>query len=161
MLGCSGSGKSVFSRKLRDRTGLPLIHLDNVWWRADRTHITREEFDRTLSALLEGERWILDGDYSRTYAVRFHACDTAIFLDYPEEVCMEGIVARVGQHREDMPWVAETLDAELAESVRTYRAENRPTVLELMERYPEKRSLIFTSREETEQWLAELTAPEM
>lgn len=54
VLGCSGSGKSTFSRKLQTLTGLPLIHLDNIWWKADRSHITREKFDRALEQILQG-----------------------------------------------------------------------------------------------------------
>lgn len=40
ILGCVGSGKSMFSKGLDERTGLPLFHLDNIWWKADCTHIT-------------------------------------------------------------------------------------------------------------------------
>ena len=92
VLGCSGSGKSTFSLQLHNATGLPLYHLDNVWWKPDRTHITRDEFDKRLDDLVNRDSWIIDGDYSRTYEKRIGACDTIIFLDYGEEVCMDGIV---------------------------------------------------------------------
>ena len=55
VLGCSGSGKSTFARRLHACTNLPLIHLDNVWWKADRTHISRKEFDHRLEKLLDPE----------------------------------------------------------------------------------------------------------
>lgn len=153
ILGCPGSGKSTFARALGERTGLPLIHLDNVWWRADGTHISREEFDRALAELLAGEKWIMDGDYSRTYEVRIRASDTVIFLDYPEAVCMAGITARVGQDRPDMPWTEGTLDPELVAQVQSYRRDQRPQVLSLLQRYPDKQSLIFTGREDAARWL--------
>ena len=156
ILGCPGSGKSTLARALAARTGLPLIHLDNIWWRADGTHISREAFDQALDALLRGEKWIMDGDYSRTYEVRLRAADTAIFLDYPESVCMDGIVARVGQKRPDIPWTESTLDPELVALVRNYARDDRPALLSLLQKYPEKRSLIFTSREEADRWLSEL-----
>lgn len=156
ILGCPGSGKSTFARALAARTGLPLVHLDNVWWRADGTHIPREEFDRTLSELLRGEQWIMDGDYSRTYEVRIRACDTIIFLDYPEAVCMDGIRARVGQPRPDMPWTESALDPELVALVQNYARDDRPALLSLLQKYPEKQALIFTSRQETDRWLSEL-----
>ena len=156
ILGCPGSGKSTFARKLQEKTGLPLIHLDNVWWRADTTHISRDEFDRALAGLLAGERWIMDGDYSRTYEVRLRAADTVIFLDYPEAVCMAGIVARVGQDRPDMPWTEGTLDRELVAQVRNYASSNRPALLSLFQKYPEKQVLTFTSREEADGWLSRL-----
>lgn len=156
ILGCPGSGKSTFARALAAKMGLPLVHLDNVWWRADGTHITRDEFDRALETLLRREKWIMDGDYSRTYEVRVRAADTVIFLDYPEEVCMAGIIARVGQKRPDMPWTEQSLDPELVALVQNYARDDRPQVLALLQKYPEKRSLIFTSREEAARWLSDL-----
>ena len=156
ILGCSGSGKSTFARALAAKTGLPLVHLDNVWWRADGTHIPREDFDRALDEILQGEKWIMDGDYSRTYEVRVRAADTVIFLDYPEEVCMAGIRARVGKPRPDIPWTESTLDPELVAQVQNYARDNRPHILSLLQKYPEKQALIFTSRQETDRWLSDL-----
>ncbi len=156
ILGCPGSGKSTFARALAARTGLPLVHLDTVWWRADGTHISREEFDRALDDLMRGEQWIMDGDYSRTYEVRVRAADTVIFLDYPEDVCMAGITARVGQERPDIPWTESTLDPELVALVRNYASSNRPALLSLFQKYPAKQVLTFTSREEADCWLSEL-----
>ena len=156
ILGCPGSGKSTFARALAARTGLPLVHLDNIWWRADGTHVSREEFDRALSELLAGERWIIDGDYSRTYEGRLRAADTVIFLDYPESVCMAGIVARVGRDRPDMPWTEGTLDRELVAQVRNYASSNRPALLSLFQKYPAKPVLSFPSREEADRWLSDL-----
>ena len=153
VLGCSGSGKSTFARALRDRTGIPLVHLDLIWWRADRTHISREEFDRTLAGLLRRDKWILDGDYSRTYEVRIRACDTVIFLDFGEDVCMAGIRDRIGKARPDMPWTDERLDPQLEEQVLRYRKEDRPKVYAFLEQYQEKHWLIFRSREEADAWL--------
>ena len=79
VLGCPGSGKSTLSVKLHEITGLPLIHLDNIWWRPDQSHVSGEEFDGKLGEILSGGGWIIDGDYSRTYEARFKACDTVIF----------------------------------------------------------------------------------
>ncbi len=156
VLGCPGSGKSTFARKLQAKTGLPLIHLDNVWWRADRTHISREEFDRALEELLQGERWIMDGDYSRTYEVRLRAADTVMFLDYPEDLCMAGVMARMGQVRPDMPWTENALDPQLVSQVRSYAAQNRPALLSLFQKYPEKQILTFADRAQADRWLSEL-----
>ena len=85
VLGCPGSGKSTFALRLHEITGIPVFHLDNLWWRADGTHIARDEFDVGLKALTERDEWIIDGDYSRTYEARISVCDVVIFLDYDEE----------------------------------------------------------------------------
>lgn len=156
VLGCPGSGKSVFSLRLGEKTGLPVIHLDNVWWRPDRSHITRAEFDRRLDEILRGDAWILDGDYSRTYELRIRACDTVIFLDYSEELCMQGITQRVGIQRPDMPWTEQTLDPELVALVQSYRRESRPKLLALLAQYPDKRVVTFRTRAEADAWLSAL-----
>lgn len=54
VIGSPGAGKSTFSRKLRDVTGLPLYYLDMLWHKPDRTTISREEFDTKLKGLQIG-----------------------------------------------------------------------------------------------------------
>lgn len=155
VIGCSGAGKSTFARRLRDSTGLPLYYLDQLWHKPDRTHITREEFDRVLAEWLARPAWIIDGDYSRTLPMRLAACDTVFFLDYPAEVCLDAIVHRVGQVREDMPWVEETLDQEFYQWVSNFARDERPLILDALagcSRRPEV--ITFHSRAEADAWLA-------
>ena len=154
VLGCSGSGKSTLSEKLRDVTGLPLFHLDAIWWNPDRSHISREEVDQKLDAILRTDKWIIDGDYSRTYEIRFRSCDTVIFLDYSIAVCMNGIKERIGKVRVDMPWVEQELDPELVKLVENYSSDNRPVILSLLEKYPDVNRLVFKSRLEASEWMA-------
>ena len=103
VIGCPGAGKSTFARVLRDRTGLPLWYLDQIWHRPDRTNVSREEFDARLGELLRGPEWIIDGNYLRTLEVRLQAADTVFLLGYPTEVCLEGARSRIGTRREDLP----------------------------------------------------------
>lgn len=153
VIGCPGSGKTVFSKKLAENTGLPIIHLDSVWWKSDRTHISRDDFDRRLEEIMAQDRWIIDGDYSRTYEIRFMHCDTVLFFDLPEEVCLEGIASRTGTEREDMPWTDTVTDPSLVQEVRKYRTENRPVVMALIEKYTDKDIHVFSTRDEAAVWL--------
>ena len=152
IIGCPGSGKSTFARKLHEKTGLPLVHLDNIWWKPDRTHITREAFDERLKT----DAWIIDGSYSRTFEPRIKACDTVILLDYDTDVCLKGIAERVGHARADIPWTEQSLDPELVALVETYRERNNPVLFELFSRYADKRVLIFRTRDEADAWLETL-----
>ena len=156
VIGCPGGGKSTFSRALRDRVGLPLYHLDAIYWRDDRTHLSREEFYPLMQEIIAREEWIMDGNYNATLEWRISACDLLIFLDYPAEVCLEGVRARRGQKRSDMPWVEEGDDQEFLEFIRGFESESKPKILELMEKYPEKTVVTFRSRKEAERYLGEL-----
>ena len=86
------------------------------------------------------------------------ACDTVIFLDYPVEVCISGVLERRGKVRTDMAWTeAENeIDEEFLAFIRSYNEESRPNVLKLLEQYPEKQAIIFHSREEAAEYLNSL-----
>ena len=157
VIGPSGAGKSTFARALRDKTGLPLHYLDMLWHKPDKTTITSEEFDAKLAEMLREERWIIDGDYSRTLETRLQACDTVFFLDYPLEVCLQGVENRWGTAREDMPWVEEGSDPEFIQWIRDFFEIRRPKVLALLEQYGEGREIhVFHSRDEAQFYLASL-----
>lgn len=51
IIGCPGSGKSTFGRKLRDLTGLPLYYLDMIYHRPDKTDLSKEEFAERIEAI--------------------------------------------------------------------------------------------------------------
>ena len=132
VIGCPGAGKSTFARRLRDVTGLPLYYLDQLFWRADRTHLDREAFDARLKEILSRDEWIIDGNYARTLPTRLERCDTVFFLDYPTEVCIAGIAARRGTQREDMPWVETETDEAFIDFVRRFNTDTRPAILEAL-----------------------------
>lgn len=157
VIGPSGAGKSTFARALRDKTGLPLRYLDMLWHKPDKTHITREEFDAKLAEWLGEERWIMDGDFCRTLETRLRACDTVFFLDYPLEVCLQGVESRRGKAREDMPWVEDEPDLEFLQWIRDFDSERRPKYLALLEQYGADLEVhIFHSRAEADAYLADL-----
>lgn len=159
VIGCSGAGKSTFARRLRDITGRPLHYLDMLWHRPDRTTISPEEFDRRLEELLREERWIIDGDYSRTMERRMQRCDTVFLLDYPTEVCLAGVAARRGTLREDMPWVEEAPDPEFLQWIKDFPQRTMPLIRRLLDQYREGRQVvIFQSREESERYLRDLAS---
>ena len=156
IIGCPGSGKSTFGRKLRDISRLPLYHLDMMYWNPDRTTKPKEEFRAELRKTVTLPEWIIDGNYGSTLEVRMEACDTVIFLDYPAEVCLSGVEERRGKPRPDMPWVETEPDLEFIEFIRKYNEESRPKVIELLEKYKEKQIIIFKSRAEADEFLRRL-----
>ncbi len=156
VIGCPGSGKSTFARELRDRTGIELFHLDMIWHKADRTTITREEFDAKLTEIMEKERWIIDGNYRRTIPMRLQKCDAVFLLDYPVEVCIEGAKARVGKTRDDMPWVETGLDVEFQKWILDFAEEQLPQIYAWLQEYPQKDVHIFKSREEAAKFLEQM-----
>ena len=153
VIGCPGSGKSTFARALHDKTGIPLYHLDMMYWNADKTTVEKSVFLERLSAVLEKDEWIIDGNYCSTMELRMAACDTVFFLDYPLDVCLDGIREQGGKPRSDMPWIETEEDAEFIEFIKSYNEQQKPKVLELLEKYGDKNIVIFKSREEADAFL--------
>ena len=154
VIGCPGSGKSRLSRALSERCGLPVYHLDLLYWNPDKTTVSSEVFRERLSAVLSLDEWIIDGNYSSTMEMRIAASDAVVFLDYPTEVCLEGARARIGKERPDMPWVELEEDAEFTEFIEKFRENERPRILALLEKYGGKRIFVLASRDEADAFVS-------
>ena len=101
IIGCSGSGKSRLARALGQKQGLPVIHLDQLWWKENWQNVTKEEFDSRLAMALNMDRWIIDGNYSRTMEARLSRCDTVIYLDFSRWACLLGMCQRILRYPEN------------------------------------------------------------
>ena len=153
IIGCPGSGKSTLARALHEKTGIPLCHLDMLYWNADKTVVDKRVFQERLSAVLATDRWLMDGNFSATMEMRLAACDTVIFLDYPTELCLASVRARRGKPRPDLPWVETEEDGEFMAYIAHFAAERRPQILELLAKYSDKRIVILRSRAEADAFL--------
>ena len=155
VIGCPGSGKSTFSRALHQKTGVPLFHLDMMYWNSDRTTVEKAVFRERLSSAMHNNEWIIDGNYGSTIELRLQVCDTVIFLDYPLNVCLDGIRKRKGKARTDMPWIEDENeeDTEFIEFVKNFNSQSRPKIIELLDKYPHKDIFIFENREEADDFL--------
>ena len=160
VIGCPGSGKSTFAKELAKAMGLPLVHLDMLYWNSDGNRVEREVFLERLDQTLVGDSWIIDGNYISTMDMRMNLCDTVFFLDYDVAVCLDGIASRVGTKRSDIPWVETTLDAEFAQYVENFQNETRPTVLEILEKHKDKKIFAFTNRDQAREFLGRLVKGE-
>lgn len=155
IIGCPGAWKSTFGRKLADVTGLPLHYLDMIWHRPDRTTVSREEFDKQLDSLLDGDRWIIDGNYIRTLPLRLFRCDTVFMFDLPLEVCLAGAEERLGKERVDMPWTDTVLDEEFRQWILDFPKMQLPLINLFLDSY-NGTVVRFKSRREADEYIIAL-----
>src|SRR6185503_1778037 len=101
VIGSGGAGKSVFSRELAERSGLPVIHLDREFWRPNWEPTPENEWADRVRSLAEAERWVMDGNYSHTMEIRFARADTVVFLDLPRLLCIWSVVWRWARFRNE------------------------------------------------------------
>jgi adenylate kinase family enzyme len=162
VIGSGGSGKTTFSKQLAARTGLPLIHLDQLFWRPGWDPTPDAEWDLVIAELSARDAWIMDGNYGRTIALRMSAADTVIFLDLPRRLCTWRIVKRqiryAGRSRPDSaPGCPERLTWEFVCWVWTYPSRRRPEMIERLDAVRStKNVLILKSQREVDDFLASL-----
>ena len=84
-------------------------------------------------------------------------CDTVFFLDYPLDVCMDGIRSRKSKERTDVPCaMPEDEDDAFVEFIHNYRSASRPAVMELLRKYAHKRIIIFEDRNKANEFLSQI-----
>ena len=157
VIGCPGSGKTTFSEKLSNCTGIPLYYLDAIWHTPNKTHIPREEFDERISDIFKESEWIIDGNYKRTIEMRLNECDTVFLFDLPTEVCIQGVIDRIGKVRYDLPWLETELDPEFKAFIEKFPKDTLPYIYELLEKYKDRKQVvIFKSRKEADLYIEKI-----
>ena len=158
VLGCSGSGKSTLARALGERTGLPVVHGDRLFWHSGWVESTKAEIDEKLTTAAGEDQWIIDGNYMRTLPYRLERCDTVIFLDLPRWVCLASVFKRfitsVGTVRPDMgEGCPEKIDWEFLTWIWDFNKTKRQKLYDMLAQYPAKNVLIFRSRKAVKDYL--------
>ena len=134
VVGCAGSGKSTVARTLAPRMGLPLIHLDRLFWHPGWVPTAQPEWEAVVSRLSAEPRWLIDGNYARTLPIRLARADLVVWLDLSTATCLWRAIRRAlrgrGRPRSDMaPGCPERLDLAFLRWVAGYRRRNRPAML--------------------------------
>ena len=94
VIGVSGSGKSTVGRSLARLAGSSFLELDSVFHQADWAPLPTGEFRRRVALVLEGERWVIDGNYSKVQDLVWARADTVVWLDLPKRTVMRRIIWR-------------------------------------------------------------------
>lgn len=108
VIGCSGAGKSTLARQLHEQLGLPLIHLDRLFWQPGWEPSDILEFRDRCASLCDEPEWIMDGSYFSNLDLRLLRADTVFLLDYPTHLCLRRVLWRmVTGYGRDRPSCAE------------------------------------------------------
>ena len=157
VIGSPGSGKSTFSKKLKEILNIPLYHLDMIWHKEDKTTISKEEFDNKLNEIFKEDKWIIDGNYNRTLEVRIKEAEVIYLLDIDVLECLDNAENRVGKVRTDMPWKEEELNEEFKRFIIDFPLTSLPRIYELLDKYKDnKKIIILKSRKEIDDHIRSL-----
>ena len=158
VIGCCGAGKSYLSMQLSEKLDIPVYHLDKMFWDTNWVEQDNTVFLAEQKETVRGERWIIDGNYTSSMAIRLDRADTVIFLDFPTYLSLYGIFRRYLKYRNstrpDMTeGNPEKIDFEFFWFVFTFRMKKRKRILNVLKNYSAStEQYIFKNRKQVERF---------
>ena len=161
IIGCGGAGKSTLARQLGALTGLPVVHLDKLFWHPGWVESAKDEIDEKIMTAMEEPRWIIDGNYNRTLPKRLEFCDTVIYLDFSRFACLMGVAKRVlttyGTVRPDMAeGCPERFDLEFLQWVWNFNKKHRERYYRLLNEAEDIEKIVLKNRRMVKRFLESL-----
>ena len=101
VIGISGSGKSIFSRKLAECLQLPLFHMDQLFWKGNWEAIPEAEYLVKHAELIQRPQWIIEGYVDEKMSDRLKAADLVLYLDYSGARSAWHVLRRWFMHRKE------------------------------------------------------------
>jgi hypothetical protein len=84
VFGNAGGGKSTLRKRLAEITGLPMVALDRLKYKAGGGEVPYEDYKAAHDQLLQQDQWIIDGYGSLdTVWERPEIADTLVYVDMP------------------------------------------------------------------------------
>jgi len=165
VMGPPGSGKSTLARRVGARLGLPVFHLDQVYWRPGWVEAPPDEFRAEVARIAALPEWVIDGNYIDTIGPRFAAADAVIYLDIGPILSVARILRRslfsFGQVRRDMAQgCPEQFDPGFITFAWTFNRLRQKRNLTLVHSFPGPRTVV-RSVAAAERWLANLACPNL
>lgn len=148
ILGPSGSGKSTLGERLGRILGIPVVHLDQHYWKPNWVDTPKDEWRVKVSDLIKSDSWVMDGNYTSTLRLRAEAADTIIFIDIPRRLSYLRIFTRFLRFRgktrpdvtEDCP---EKIDLDFIRWIWDYPRTRKPVILRFLEKQKAVKNVII------------------
>jgi adenylate kinase family enzyme len=149
IIGNAGGGKSTLAKAISSYKKIPLYRLDKLQWNPGWVPTPEKKFDRLHDTILLKPEWIIDGFASwRSIEKRFASATTIIFVDLPLWIHLWWATKRQffclfrprPDFIKDCPMIPMT--GKLYKMILTINKEYRPKLLELTEKYKEKKEIL-------------------
>lgn len=161
IIGSNGAGKSTFSFSLAEGTGLPLIHIDQIYWCGNWQVTPQAEFDQLVLAEALKPSWIIEGNNIRSLPGRLQHADTVFWFEFPPLICIKNILIREwryrGAARPDMPEGCKSrLSLKFLLYACRFNRRNRKNIAAMLEKVPHVQVIRFTGRRQVAAYLHSL-----
>jgi adenylate kinase family enzyme len=94
VMGISGSGKTTVAGRIAARLGVPQVELDAIHWQPNWAMLKTEEFRVRVAEALEGDTWVVDGNYNKVRDLVWERAQQVLFLDLPLGLTIGRLLSR-------------------------------------------------------------------
>lgn len=161
IIGGSGSGKSTLCSILSKELNLPAIHLDGINFDSNWVEIDKSKRDNIIADKALEDKWIIDGNYTKTLKNRLERADLIIWLDYSTFALLKGVLKRffkgINKERPEIPGCKERFNFNFIKYVITYNKKKRYIIVENLADIPKEKVLIFKNQKKLNKWLKNFT----
>jgi adenylate kinase family enzyme len=79
---------------LAARLAVPYVELDAIFHQPDWGELDRDEFRTRVEAAVQGDGWVVDGNYSAVQDIVWSHADTVVWLDFDRGIVMTRLLRR-------------------------------------------------------------------
>lgn len=94
VVGCSGAGKTTLSRRLARQLGYRHVELDALYHQPNWQTLPTAQFQQQVTDALQGDGWVVEGNYSAARPLVLERADMVIWLDLPRATVMRRVLWR-------------------------------------------------------------------
>lgn len=153
IIGCSGSGKTYFAKRLSKKHNIPNFDLDDIQWDNSQNSygikMPIEKRDQMLKDILQYPNWIIDGVYYAWVQQSFEEADIIYVMDMPKWLYKFRIIKRFIKRKIGLEkGKKETLKTvcKLLKWTDTFQNTNMKEIIKILEPY--KGKVVFIKKRE-------------
>lgn len=94
VVGPVGAGKSYLAAELGRRLGIPVLHLDALFWRPGWVATPAEEWEAVQRRELAADSWVAEAQFDDVIPDWFQEADTVVFVDASPVRCLWRVARR-------------------------------------------------------------------
>ena len=145
IIGCSGSGKTYFAKRLSKKYDIPNFDLDDIQWDNNAegygTKRPLEERNALLQKILNNNEWVIEGVYYAWVQQSFDEADIIYVLDMPKYLYKSRIIVRsikrkLGIHQGKRETIKSVYN--LLKWTETFQNKNLKEIKTILEKYENK-----------------------
>ena len=160
IFGRPGSGKSHFAYDLHKKTGIPLFHLDKIFFTENWVERDNREFLQLQKNIVRNNRWIIDGNSIRSLEMRYKNADLCLYFDLPRITCIYRAIKRQYKDKsfidDRAPNCPERITWSLIKYLWGFNSRIKKQLTKLKKKYPQVTFIKINSLKEIEQLKIEI-----